>query len=95
MSPFPKLVFTCAESTSWGHCFLNFGTGQDVGLLPPSFYCFEACLTLLFHGFVFKLACLALWLSKPAFLRDHKLSGVPQSPLKFLSNCSPLMGFLS
>ena len=38
---------------------------------------------LLAHGFLAQLACLVLWFSKPAFLSDHKLSGVPKSPLKF------------
>ena len=46
--------FTCAESMSQ----LTELTGQDVGLMPPVFYCLGACLVLLTHGFVAKQAWL-------------------------------------
>ena len=46
-------------------------TGQDVGLRPPLFYCFEACPVLQLHGFVAKQACLVLCLSKSVFPKNH------------------------
>ena len=46
-------------------------TGQDVGLKPPLFYCFEACPVLQVHGFVAKRACLVLCLSKSVFSKNH------------------------
>ena len=56
--------FMCVESLS----YLAELTGQDVGLMPPLFYCLGTCLWHLFHSFVAKEACLVLWLSKPVFL---------------------------
>ena len=47
-----------------------------IWVIPSLFYCFGACLMLLFHGFVAKQACLVLWLSKPVFLGNHQLTGV-------------------
>ena len=40
-------------------------------------------------GFVAKLACLVLWVSKPAFLSDHQLTGVSCT---FPFNYDPLVG---
>ena len=44
--------------------------------MPPLFYCLGACLVLLLYGFVANQACLVLWLSKPALLNNHYLTGV-------------------
>ena len=77
-------------------------TGQDVGLMPPLLYCLGACLMLLLHGFVTKQACLVLWLSKPAFFSNHKLTGVSHiffylqslSGINYLiTHCVPLCYF--
>ena len=56
------------EACPWNH-YTNL-TDRMCGL-PQLFYYFGACLMLLLHGFVAKQACLALLLSKPAFLNDH------------------------
>ena len=46
-------------------------TGQEVGLMPPLFYCLRARLVPLLQGFVAKQACFILWSSKPGFLSNH------------------------
>ena len=47
------------------------------GHVPPQFYCGGAGLGLLFQGFVAKQTCLVLWLSKPTFLSNRYLMGLP------------------
>ena len=63
--------FLCVQRVCPRDHLLIYLTGQDMGLLPPLFYCLGACLMLLSHGFVAKQACLALWLSNSAFLNNH------------------------
>ena len=43
--------------------------------MPPLFHCLGACLVLLLPSFLVKQACLVLWLSKPALLSNHYLTG--------------------
>ena len=64
----------CAETMSWGS-LTHWAHWADMGLTPPLFYRFEPCLVPLLHGFVAKQACLVLWLSKPALLSNHYLTG--------------------
>ena len=59
------IVFFCVQRS-----LITELAGQDVGLMPPSFYFWE----LLLHGFVAKQACLVLWLSKPVFMSDHQIT---------------------
>ena len=62
--------FLCVQRACPRNHELTELTGQDVGLMPPLFYCLGAHLMLLLHGFVAKQACSVLWLSKP-FLSNH------------------------
>ena len=66
-----KLLFLCVQRACLRRHKLTELTEQDVGLMPPLFYCLGACLMLRLHGFLAKQTCLVLWLSKPAFLSDH------------------------
>ena len=50
--------FFCVQRACPRDHWLTDFTGQVVGLMPPLFYCFGACLVLLLHGFVAKKACL-------------------------------------
>ena len=63
--------FFCVQRACPRDHWLTEFTGQVVGLMPPLFYCFGACLVLLLHSFVAKKACLVLWLGKLAFLSYH------------------------
>ena len=84
--PFHKLLFfMCAESLSSGPLTYR-AHWAGCGLMPPLFHCLGAGLRLLFQGFVAKQTCLVLWLSKPTFLSNRYLTGLPyifylQSPL--------------
>lgn len=56
MAPFPMfLSLVCSEKRVLG--IINLPTGQDVGLIPPLFYCSGTCLVLLLHGSVAKQIC--------------------------------------
>ena len=69
------------------------------GSPAPLFHCLGAGLVFTLPGFVAKLACLVLWLSKPAFSSDHQLTGSAvfsclQSPSGMsclITCCSPLL----
>ena len=71
MSPFPYVCIFSTKERVLGITLPEL-TGQDVGLIPPLFYCLGSCLVFLLHSFNAKQACLILWLSKPAFLSDHE-----------------------
>ena len=55
MSPFPYIFVSsaCRRMCPRTHSLAEL-TGQNVGLIPPLFYCFGTCLMLLLHGFVAK-----------------------------------------
>ena len=54
--PYVFVFSMCRETCPQNHELINL-TGQDVGLIPPLFYCLGVCLMLLLHGFVVKIGC--------------------------------------
>ena len=68
---FTNCCFLCVQRAYPRDHELTELPGQDMGLMPPLFYCLGVRLVLLLHGFVVRQACLVLWLSKPDFSNNH------------------------
>ena len=101
MSPFPYIFLfsACRRMCPRTHSLAEL-TGQNVGLIPPLFYCFGTWLMLLLHGFVAKQTYFLEWSltyrSLPYFFIYNPLVGLTGegngTPLQYSCLENPMDG---